>query len=853
MKTSFRKTQLVLLHLVVCLMCVSDAGYAGGTLADYERAQSLRGRFRDKVFGESLDPQWIADGELFWYRVAVGPGRHDFILVDAEAGVRDKAFDHGRLAEALTEAGVPDVSAAALPLEKLEFELDDGDVRRIRFEADGRQWSCDLQTYVLQWVGQVREQSLAAFRPDQGPRASGHTGQPVRLTFVNRTDSDVTLFWLDSEGRRRSYGRLGPNRQRQQNTYAGHVWLVVDADGDPLAVYQAPDQQARVLLGHETVSRHVRPETPRQQTPPDKPDRFVSPDGRWRAFIRQHNLWLRDLRDEGVHIQLSTDGTADDAYRSQVYWSPDSKKLAAIRRQPAQERTVHFVESSPRDQLQPRLHSVTYLKPGDRVAIDKPQLFDVDTQTHIPVSDELFDNPYNIHSLRWQPDSSRFTFVYNQRGHQALRIVAVDGETGKTTAVIDETSETFVCYSHKFFCEYLDATDEIIWMSERDGWNHLYLYDARTGQVKHQITKGQWVVRHVDYVDHENRQVWFRAGGIHPGQDPYYLHYVRVNFDGSDLTVLTESDGTHSAQFSPDRRFLVAQWSRVDHPPVHELRRTEDGTLVCVLEQAQAEALFDAGWQAPEPFVAKGRDGQTDIYGVIIRPTTFDPNKRYPIIEHIYAGPQGSFVPKNFRPYDRMMEVAELGFIVVQIDGMGTSNRSKAFHDVCWQNLADAGLPDRVLWITAAAETYPYMDAERVGIYGGSAGGQNAAAAVMTHGDFYSVAVADCGCHDNRMDKLWWNEQWMGWPVGPHYEANSNVTLAPGLEGKLLLIVGEMDSNVDPASTMQVVDALIRADKDFEMLVIPGAGHGAAEGRYGSRRRADFFVRHLLGVEPRRE
>ena len=233
-------------------------------------------------------------------------------------------------------------------------------------------------------------------------------------------------------------------------------------------------------------------------------------------------------------------------------------------------------------------------------------------------------------------------------------------------------------------------------------------------------------------------------------------------------------------------------------------------------------------------------------------PSNFDPHKRlYPIIEQIYAKPARIRSCRVFIASYPHQALAELGFIVVQIDGMGTSNRSKKFHDVCWKNLADAGLPDRILWIKAAAKKYPYVDTSRVGIYGGSAGGQNAAAAVMTHGDFYKVAVADCGCHDNRMDKIWWNEQWMGWPVGPQYAANSNVTLAAGLKGKLLLIVGEMDTNVDPASTMQVVNALIHADKDFELLVVPGSNHGAAESPYG-RRRADFFVRNLLMVEPRR-
>jgi len=270
---------------------------------------------------------------------------------------------------------------------------------------------------------------------------------------------------------------------------------------------------------------------------------------------------------------------------------------------------------------------------------------------------------------------------------------------------------------------------------------------------------------------------------------------------------------------------------------------------VMALEEANVSALREAGWQAPERFVATGRDGETPIYGIIHKPSNFDPNKRYPVIEKIYAGPHAAHVPKSFSTGGS--QIAELGFIVVQIDGMGTSHRSKAFHDVCWQNIGDAGFPDRVRWIKAAAESRPWMDLSRVGIYGGSAGGQNAMRALIAHHDFYHVAVADCGCHDNRMDKIWWNEQWMGYPIGEHYAASSNVDQAHRMEGKLMLIVGELDTNVDPASTMQVVDALIKADKDFNLVVIPGAGHGAAGTAYGRRRQRDFFVRHLLGVEPR--
>jgi len=296
-------------------------------------------------------------------------------------------------------------------------------------------------------------------------------------------------------------------------------------------------------------------------------------------------------------------------------------------------------------------------------------------------------------------------------------------------------------------------------------------------------------------------------------------------------------------------RYYVDTWSRVDQPPMSELRRTSDQKILLELERGDIQELAKTGWRTPEVFTSLARDGKTDIWGIIIRPTNFDPSKKYPVIEYIYAGPQGSFVPKTFGTQASLQLLAELGFIVVQIDGMGTSNRSKAFHDVAWRNLGDAGFPDRILWHKAVAAKYPYYDISRVGIYGNSAGGQNSLGGMLFHPEFYKVCVSSCGCHDNRMDKIWWNEQWMGWPLGLEYAASSNVDNASKLQGKLLLVVGEMDPNVDPASTMQVVNALIKANKTFDLLVIPGGGHGPG-GIYGERKRNDFFVHHLLGVEP---
>jgi dipeptidyl aminopeptidase/acylaminoacyl peptidase len=590
----------------------------------------------------------------------------------------------------------------------------------------------------------------------------------------------------------------------------------------------------------------------------------LSPDGKWEAVINNFNVAIRPAGGHKLTL-LSTDGSEGNYYDvASIAWSPDSKRIAAHRVRPGFRREVQYIESSPEDQLQPKHSTLLYAKPGDVLDVDQPVLFQLDTGRQIVVDNMLFPNAYASSELVWRKDSRAFTFEYNQRGHQVYRVIEVDAATGKARALISEEPKTFFTYrtangsladSGKEFRYDVDDGREIIWMSERDGWNHLYLYDGVTGAVKNQITKGNWVVRAVQHVDPVARQIWFSAGGMYPGKDPYFATYYRVNFDGSGLTRLTEADANHTAAFSSDMKFYVDTYSRIDMAPVVELRRTADNALLSALERGDINELAKTGWKAPEVFVAKARDGQTDIWGIIIRPSYFDPSKKYPVIENIYAGPQGSFVPKSFFAYNQMQSQAELGFIVVQIDGMGTSNRSKAFHDVAWRNLGDAGFPDRILWHKAVAAKYPYYDITRVGIYGGSAGGQNALGGLLFHPEFYKAAVAYAGCHDNRMDKIWWNEQWMGWPIGPQYSASSNVDNAYRLQGDLLLVVGELDTNVDPSSTMQVVNQLIKHDKNFDLLVVPGANHPAGRGNdptapYGDHKRFDFFVQHLLGVTP---
>lgn len=573
-----------------------------------------------------------------------------------------------------------------------------------------------------------------------------------------------------------------------------------------------------------------------------------SPDGKWIAFIKNQNIYVKEVAT-GKEKQLSLDGTLGNYYSAYIRWSPDSKKVASCKIRPVEKRYVYYVESSPADQLQPKLHKQEYAKPGDELPFKVPCIYEVESGRSIIPSTELFDRQYEVYGPEWNPDSRAVTFEYNQRGHQVYRVLELSAETGKVRPLVEETSDTYVNYTRHFRHDLKDGK-QMIWMSERDNWNHLYMYNRITAQPDYQITKGEWYVREVLRVDEDNRQIYFSANGMEAGEDPYLIRYYRIGFDGKGLTCLTPEEGMHRAWFSGDMKYLVDVYSMVDKVPVAVLRSARDGKVVMPLETADITLLEAEGWKVPEVFVAKGRDGKTDMWGLIARPTNFDPNKKYPVIEYIYQGPGDQYVPKTFRPYDwNMTSLAELGFIVVMVDGMGTSFRSRAFENVCYKNLKDAGLPDHIAWIKAAARKYPYMDVDRVGIYGCSAGGQESTNAVLLYPDFYKAAYSACGCHDNRMDKIWWNELWLGYPVGDQYKEGSNVENAHLLSRPLMLVVGELDDNVDPASTMQVVNALIKANKDFELVVIPGAHHTMGED-FGEHKRYDFFVRHLMQVNP---
>ena len=615
-----------------------------------------------------------------------------------------------------------------------------------------------------------------------------------------------------------------------------------------LNTYELTQIERPKALIKEKNPKPQKPEEKRSNS--DRPKKEISPDGRWKAFVRDHNLFVRET--DGVNeIQLSEDGEKGNSYQ-EPYWAPNSNNLIAFRVNPDEVGEVHLHESSPKGGGRAKLYTRRYALPGDKFTEYELNWFDIENKLHVKPEVGIID--FRGPRLRWTKDGRYFRYQKIDRGHQRFQVIEVDIITGKFRSIIDEVSDTFIWTEHFKnlgvpLVNWLDETQEVIYLSEKDGWRHLYLIDVKTGKTKNQITKGQFVVRYVDWIDHEKRQIWFRASGLNKDQDPYLMHYYRINFDGSEFTHLTKGNGWHNITYSPDRKYIIDQYSRVDMAPVNELRRVSDGSLVCELEKADITELIASGWEAPEVFKANARDGKTSIWGILAKPKDFDPSKKYPVIEDMYAGPHDSYVPKQFSAGRRFASWTDMGFVVVKIDGMGTANRSKAFHDVCWKNLKDAGFPDRILWHKEYSKNNPWYDISRVGIHGGSAGGQSSTGALLFHPDFYKVAVSSCGCHDNRMDKASWNEQWMGYPVGPQYSASSNIDNAHRLKGRLLLIVGEMDNNVPPESTLRLVDALIKSNKDFDMIFQPGGGHGGG-GRHGDRRRKDFFRKHLLGIEP---
>jgi dipeptidyl-peptidase-4 len=862
----------------LALLCLAITAGLGGQIPQSLLAQ------RPTVLRDQLEPNWSEDGQRFWYQVDLSRSGKEFWVVDAQTGVRSEAFEPVWLAGRVSELTGEDLPASRLNVERLEFGKEPAQL--VIVTRDGKRFLWNREAGELEW--QNRDHPPAAegllFLP---PRPSARETASADIDVANKMSYDLELVWINWDGQPVSYGSIKSQGTRSLSTYEGHVWMLRRGD-QPIGCFVAKPG-LNSLEVNEALVAAVQQQPPagragenqrrsrRGNRPPAGGTQATSPDRKYDVYVRQDDLFLKP-REREEELRLTSDATPQNSFQRDasrdrlvsmqfdradfpagtphVYWAPNSDYVLAMQTTRVDEPRVYYVQSSPADQLQPKLHHYPYAKPGDPIPVPTPRLFRVSDGQEIALDASLMANPFLLRFERWSADGQRAYLFYNQRGHQRLRLLEIELQTGAVKPIIDEYSPTFIHYSTggKSELHWLPE-NQLLWASERSGWNHLYRIDAATGEVLNPVTSGDWNVRRIENIDRENQVIWFYAVGVYPDQDPYHSHFCRVNLDGSGFRILTEGDGNHTIAWSPNRDFFIDRYSRVDLPPVHELRRSADGQLICSLEKGIWSGTTDNQLPPfsslmPERFVAKGRDGQTDIWGVVYWPGNFDPNRKYPVIENIYAGPHDHHVPKNFSARSGQGGLSEAGFVVVRIDGMGTAWRSKAFHDVCYQNLKDAGFPDRIAWMRALAEKYPQLDLQRVGIFGGSAGGQNAMAALLWHHDFYKVAVADCGCHDNRMDKIWWNEQWMG-ELGDssHYIANSNVENANLLQGQLMLTVGEMDRNVDPASTMQVVDALIRANKDFVFLPIPNGGHGAGGSAYGAQRRLDFFRKHLAAEQ----
>jgi dipeptidyl aminopeptidase/acylaminoacyl peptidase len=609
------------------------------------------------------------------------------------------------------------------------------------------------------------------------------------------------------------------------------------------------------------------------------PSESRSPDGKRAAFVRDHNLWVRDVAT-GAETQLTTDGVKDFGYATNnagwthsddpvLTWSPDSRQIATFQHDGRGVRDMHLVSTNVGA---PRLESWKYPLPGDSVifrisrvviSLDGAQPRVVRLQMppdahRSTVSDHVACAGGTICDAQWFPDGSQMAFVSSSRDHKTAWVRVADARTGAVRTLFEERMPTQVgdASLDEDLWKVLPASNELIWWSQRDNWVHLYLYDLATGRLKNRITTGDGNVSTIVRVDEKARQIYFMGQGKEAGRDPYFQHLYRIGFDGRGQTLLTPEDAHHVVTMSPEGRWFVDSYSTPTVPPTTVLRDAS-GKVVATLEQADVSRLAAAGWKPPTPIRVKARDGKTDLYGLMFTPSKLDSTRKYPIINYIYPGPQsGSVGSRSFVPArGDHQALAELGFVVVALDGMGTPGRSKAFADAYYGRMGDNTLPDQVAGMKELAQRYRFIDIEKTGIWGHSGGGFATAAAMFRHPDFFDVGIAESGNHDNRNYEDDWGERYQGLltknGASDNYAEEANQTHAGKLQGKLFLIHGEMDDNVPPYNTQLVVDALVKAGKEFDLLMLPHARHGyGADGNYVMRRRWDYFVRNLQGAEP---
>ncbi len=603
-----------------------------------------------------------------------------------------------------------------------------------------------------------------------------------------------------------------------------------------------------------------------------------SPDGESEAFIRDWNLWVRDV-ESGTETQLTRDGVEDYGYatdnagwthsdRAILVWSPDSSKIATFQQDQRKTGTMTLVSTKVGH---PEVDTWKYPLVGDkditmieRVVIDVPSAkvlrLKMPPDQHRSTQCDDVSCFGGWEDVQWADDGKTLAFVSSSRDHKDAWLRIADVATGAVREVMHEHVPTwFESGINAINWRYLSASNEILWWSQRTDWGHLYLYDAATGKLKHAVTSGEGNVTAVLRVDEDSRTVWFRGVGRSPGVDPYYQQFFKVSLDGGKPVLLTPEAADHTITLSPDGTYFVDAYSTPVQPPVTVLRRADDGATVATIATADISRLKAAGWVPPVPFTVKARDGKTDLYGMMFKPTHFDPSKKYPVVDYIYPGPQtGSVRGRSFAAARADHQaLAELGFIVVAIDGMGSQPwRNKAFHDAYARNIGDNTIPDQVAGIKELAARHAWIDLERVGIWGHSGGGNATATAMFRYADFFKVGWSESGNHDNRVYEDDWAEKWQGLLVtnkdgSSNYDDQANQSWAEGLQGKLMLVHGLMDDNVPPYSTFLVVDALIKANKDFDLIVLPHARHGyGMDTPYITRRRWDYFVEHLAGNTP---
>jgi dipeptidyl-peptidase-4 len=719
-----------------------------------------------------------------------------------------------------------------------------------------------------------------------------HTSHLVYNDEVNPNWLDKDRFWYRNttpEGH--EFILVDPVKRTKKHVF-NHEKLITALEeyfGSPYNPFKLPFQQIEILdngnsVAFDLISKryiyNLKKNEIKEGNKLKRPgiNMFPSPDGTKAAFIRENDLWLKNLEND-EEIQLTHDGIEDFGYATNnagwlkrdkpvLLWSPDSKMIATFQHDGRGVGEMYMVTTNVGH---PELEAWKYPLPGDSlifrihrvvIHVDDQKVVRLDMppdQHRSSITDHIALRDGTLADAEWCANGTSFAFLSNSRDHKTAILQVSDPRTGVVREVLREKVETFFESGYRTInWRVLPESNEVIWFSQKSNWGHLYLHDLETGELKNPITSGDWNVYEIHKIDLSNRVIYFTGIGREPG-DPYFKYLYRINMDGSDLKLLTPDNANHEVYLSPTGNYFVDNYSTPDTPPVSVLRDS-NGNQVRALEKADISRLLESGWTPPVPFTVKARDGETDLYGLMFKPANFDPEKKYPIVNYIYPGPQsGSVGTRSFSASRRDNQaIANLGFIVVALDAMGTPMRSKSFHEAYYGNMGDNGLPDQISGMKQLAQRHPWIDLERAGIYGHSGGGFASTDAILRYPDFFKVAVSGAGNHDNRNYEDDWGEKWQGlletYADGTtNYDNQANQLLAKNLKGKLLLTHGTMDSNVPVYSTLLVVNKLIEANKDFDLILFPNRGHGFGNEPYMMRKRWDYFVKHLLGAEPPKE